>query len=168
MFGLFAGSGAMKDAQSILHDIDYRLLRVAWEEFVRYHQTASEQRDSEVFKVTTPAWVALEMVVNHKGKFAKLNTAELKFLKFLREGPETYREVVELLSRITYTDEDAVHAFETHHDLPDVITPEFREYKSAEFINVLIDVARYYQERLRDYVNAYGPEMDKALARLDT
>lgn len=164
--GLFGGNSALKDAESILHDIDYRLLRVAWEEFVRFHYSAEEHRESEQFKVTTPAWVALEMVVNHKGKFAKFNEAELKFLKFLREGPQTYREVVELLSRINYTEQDAVLAFESHHDLPDVITPEFREYKSAEFINVLIDVATYYQQRLRDYVNAHGPEMDKALAQL--
>ncbi len=160
--GLF-GNAILKDAESIIHDIEYRILRVAWEEFVRLHSKPDD--DSEQFKVATPAWIALEMIINHKGKIMEFNKAEAKFLTYLRNAPNLYREVVEVLSNANYTDEDAEHAYDTHHDLADVVTSEFAEYRKKELVKVLIDVARYYQQRLDEFVQKHGSDLDKAIAK---
>jgi hypothetical protein len=136
LMDMFSKANPAKDAKHITSSIDYRILRVAWETFVEHrdHHDADDQ-----FKIATPAWLALEIVINN-GSFKSFEPHEVKFLQILRRAPEVYREVIDVLqkTKATYTDADAEKAFDSHHDLSDVITAEFQEYRRKEVITILL------------------------------
>ena len=151
-----------KDAQKILDAIDYRVLRVAWETFVEFRDHHDEDDN---FKIATPAWLALQVVVNNEG-FENFEPHEQKFLGILQRAPQVYREVVEVLENANYTDADAERAFESHHDLADVITPEFQEYRRKEVKTIFIEVAKAYRDELEGFIRKHGGAIEREMATL--
>jgi len=163
--GKLGGTKPAKDAKKITQSIDYRILRVAWELFVdhRDHHDADDQ-----FKIATPAWLALEIVINN-GDLKSFEPHEKKFLGILRRAPEVYTEVIAVLETLkeTFSDDDAALVFDSHHDLSDVITPEFQEYRRKEVLNILIEVAKAYKQMLDKFMAKHGSAIDQEIAILE-
>lgn len=152
----------VKDADKIHGAINYKVLRAAWDSYVKVNRQDHNKTD---YKTTTPAWFALFAVKNYGGKFNKFQVDEISLLKSFTAVNKTYDEIVTALSGHAGDQELATHILDTHPDLMENMPEEFR---SEERINeYLINVIREYQELLGHFYKKYGKKIDAAVEDLE-
>lgn len=150
----------VKDAKKIHDTIDYRVLRAAWDGYVR-----SKKKDfKKSHGAATPAWFALFAIQNYKGNFNKFDVEELPQLQSFVSVHEVYEEIKAELASHTNDQKFAEYLLETHPDLHDAV-PSGKD-SIDQIDQYIIDVLSRYQEMLEKFYKKYQKQIDGAIAKL--
>lgn len=150
-----------KDAAKIHNTIDYKVLRAAWDTYVRIKKTGFQQTHS----TATPAWFGLFAIQNHEGKFDRFDTDELHLLKAFTATHNACGEIITTLSENKADSSLAEHIMATHPNLQETV-PE-KHHNPDRIIEYITQVVKTYQKMLQEYYMRYKEEIDGAINRLE-
>lgn len=156
--GLF--KNAAKDAKEIQEKVDYRILRAAWDGYVRIKKTGFQG----AHRTATPAWFALFAIQNYEGKFDKFDKDELHLLQALSHTAQAYDEIISELQEHESDGHLAEYIFSTHPDLHQAVPEEYDN--EADLNRYIADVVTTYRDLLQRFYKRYRNEIDKAVEKL--
>jgi hypothetical protein len=137
----------IEDSISIRNSIDYVILRAGWDEYVTIKSQDPEYQYAE--STNTPAWKALEKVLDYGGDLSQFGEDEQHLLRALRKGFFIYADVLHVMID-HHDDVDAANdMFKKHPDLHAALPSEYDNPEHA--IEVIIEVIRDYQWQLEHF-----------------
>ncbi len=154
-------TGPVADAKSIQETVDYLALRAAWDEYVTLKSQDPDYQYGDA--PATPAWTALDKVIEYKGKFEKFTAEEQRFLRALRKGHLIYSDVLHVL--IDHHDDIAAgQDLFTKYPLLHQAIPS-RYDTPNKVIEVLIEIIKDYQWQLEHFSEKHAKAIDEALIK---
>jgi hypothetical protein len=157
--GLF--DNPAKDAKKIQDQIDYRVLKAAWDSYAQINIGSR----AHTHKVATPAWNALFSIQNYQGDFTKFDADDLHLLKSITTVQETYDEIIKALESQNDNEELARHILTTNPALQQAVP---QSVDNVEKINAyIVSVIKKYKQLLSDYYKKYQSKIDPVVKRLE-
>lgn len=155
---------ALRDASEIIKNTNDDALQAAWNIYAHIKKKYPERYDGVDdlnLDIMTKTWGGLKKLVEYKGDFSKFTEDERQFLLEIRDGHQSYADVIHIL--IDHHDDirEAEDLFERFPRLRKVIPEEYNNPRQV--IEVLIEIVREYQWQLEHFsINHYG-EIEAAL-----
>ena len=160
MFSFF--NNPAKDAKRIHNAIDYRVVRAAWDGYVRLKKKDFQQTHGSA----TPAWFALFSIQNYKGNFKRFSKDELHLLQSFTMVHEAYEEIVNELSSHSNDKHFASQLLETHPNLHDALPDAYNNIDNVGAY--LVRVIKQYQLMLEEFYAKYKQLIDDTIERLQS
>lgn len=164
MFSVFKSPSKqlLKDAEAILNEVDYRIIRGAWDEYVHIQQRRHEDY-GKAHRVATPAWYALQAIRNHNGDLKQFNKDDIAFLKALLDAYNAYDEIIETLKKYGKDEEEVKHLFQTHPKLYELLSADTVD----KAIDLIIHTVENYRLRVHTFAEKHRSIIEKAIRQAE-
>lgn len=156
--GLF--DSPVRDAKKIQETIDYRVLRAAWDGYVRLKKSDF----ADVHQSATPAWFALYAIINYNGNFKKFEPDELHQLEAFTKVPQTYELILQELTEHQQDEAFIKQVLATHPNLMEAIPQEY--FDEGKVGSYLIATVSKYKKMLHNYYETHQKKIDATIEKL--
>ena len=148
----------LAEAKRILAENSHALLKCAWDEYLHIKQTDEAYEDDVEMRQITPAWFALERLVELGGKLEDLGPEDKLLLKHLQHGHLIYNEILHALIDHHDDEEEAKHLFEKHPELHEHLPAHLNS--DAQVMNAMVEVIRQYKIDLEQFSDRFWAKIE--------
>lgn len=167
LFGLFSDHSASKEAEVIQEKTSYRLLHIAWAEYLRIAPCKETIHGCRMRDSSVPTWRALMAIQNHDGNLCSFNEEEIYYLEAIVKGPGIYQHVMDTLSNHNYTDEEIDGLFDLYHDLEDAVPHDILKNDKKGVIELLVDVVFQYHKEISAFAEKHKETLEKQIQKIE-